>query len=241
LAVGRANQGNGSARRDREKAACGQFATLAGKSVIFPPSPTMGTGRSRIALLRSRSLAPESRGRHFLLDHRPKRWPLRRRAGKPRGRRCQKQFGWGSRLSPPPVPTPGTLDFAQRLPWLGTARLRVGYTPADRWLVYATGGAAFGEIKTDATVSVPGASTTSSFSQDQVGWAAGAGVEAALGGGWTGKVEYLHVGLGSFSYSYTSTTTFPFRGSFSATSHVTDDIVRVGLNYRLGGAVMSKY
>jgi outer membrane immunogenic protein len=116
-----------------------------------------------------------------------------------------------------------------------------GWLYADRWLVYATGGAAFGEIKTDATVSVPGASTTSSFSQDQVGWAAGAGVEAALGGGWTGKVEYLHVDLGSFSYSYTSRTTFPFRGSFSATSHVTDDIVRVGLNYRLGGAVMSKY
>jgi len=126
------------------------------------------------------------------------------------------------------------------LPWLGTARLRVGYTPADRWLVYATGGAAFGEINTDATVAVPGASTTSSFSQDQVGWAAGAGVEAALGGGWTGKVEYLHVDLGSFSYTYTSLTTFPFRGTFSATSHVTDDIVRVGLNYRLGGAATAR-
>ena len=139
---------------------------------------------------------------------------------------------------PPPVPTAGTLDFAQKLPWLGTARLRLGYTPADRWLVYATGGVAFGEIKTDATVTTAlgQGPSTSSFSQDQVGWAAGAGVEAALGGGWSGKVEYLHVDLGSFSYNYTSLTTFPFRGTFAATSHVTDDIVRVGLNYRVGGA-----
>jgi outer membrane immunogenic protein len=37
------------------------------------------------------------------------------------------------------------------------------------------------------------------------------------------------------------TTTFPFRGTFFASSHVTDDIVRVGVNYRLGSAVMSKY
>ena len=96
-------------------------------------------------------------------------------------------------------------------------------------------------VVTSASWPLPLCEATSSFSQDQVGWAAGAGVEAALGGGWTGKVEYLHVDLGSFSYTYTSTTTFPFRGTFSATSHVTDDIIRVGVNYRFGGAVVAKY
>jgi hypothetical protein len=74
-------------------------------------------------------------------------------------------------------------------------RARVGFTPADRWLVYATGG---------------------------------------LGGGWTGKVEYLHMDLGSVSGTFMSATTFPLRGTFVATSRVTDEIMRVGVNYRFG-------
>jgi opacity protein-like surface antigen len=67
-------------------------------------------------------------------------------------------------------------------------RARVGFTPADRWLVYATGGLAYGEIRTDATVTVAGVgSTAASYSQTKAGWVAGAGIEAALGGGWNGK------------------------------------------------------
>ena len=69
----------------------------------------------------------------------------------------------------------------------------------------------------------------------------GGGIEAALGGGWTGKVEYLHMDLGSVSGTFTSTTTFPFRGTFVATSRVTDEIMRVGVNYRFGGPVIAKY
>jgi outer membrane immunogenic protein len=69
----------------------------------------------------------------------------------------------------------------------------------------------------------------------------GAGVEAALGGGWTGRVEYLHMDLGSVSGTFTTTTTSPFRGTFVATSHVTNEIGRVGVNYRFGGPVATKY
>jgi outer membrane immunogenic protein len=145
-------------------------------------------------------------------------------------------------VPPPPTPTMGALGFAQQLRWFGTARARVGFTPLDRWLVYATGGVAFGEVNTDASVTVAGImpSTTVSFSETKTGWVVGAGVEAALGGGWTGKVEYLHVDLGSVSGAFTSTTGFPFRGNFVATSRVTDEIGRVGVNYRFG-PVASKY
>jgi outer membrane immunogenic protein len=45
-------------------------------------------------------------------------------------------------LPPPPTPVMGSVGIAQQLRWFGTARARVGYTPADRWLVYATGGLA---------------------------------------------------------------------------------------------------
>ncbi|THD47767.1 MAG: porin family protein [Bradyrhizobium sp.] len=155
---------------------------------------------------------------------------------------------------PPPLVTTGMLDYAQRLPWFGTFRGRVGVTPSDRWLVYATGGLAFGEIKTDANFTVPptgGAclapctptppgSAAGSFSQTKVGWVVGAGVEAALGGGWTGKLEYLYMDLGGFDNVFASTVP-NFSGTFLASSRVTDNIVRVGLNYRFGSAVVAKY
>jgi outer membrane immunogenic protein len=140
-------------------------------------------------------------------------------------------------VPPPPTPTMGAVGFAQQLRWFGTVRARVGYTPADRWLVYATGGLAYGEINTDPTVSVAAVSATApSYSQTKAGWVAGVGIEAALFGGWTGKVEYLHMDLGSISGSFVSLTTFPFRGTFVATSRITDEIMRVGVNYRFGGA-----
>jgi outer membrane immunogenic protein len=154
----------------------------------------------------------------------------------------------------PPIVTTGTLGYAQRLPWFSTLRGRVGVTPADRWLVYATGGLTVGEIRTDASFTGPAAaaclapgpcapapgSVAASFSQTKAGWVVGGGVEAALGGGWTGKLEYLHMDLGGIANSFASTVD-PFIGTFRASSRVTDDIVRVGVNYRFGGAVVTKY
>ena len=63
------------------------------------------------------------------------------------------------------------------------------------------------------------------------GWTAGGGLEAHLGGNWTGKVEYLHVDLGHdrrrASLPANST---PIAIAFN--SHITEDMVRVGLNYK---------
>ena len=50
--------------------------------------------------------------------------------------------------------TPGTpaitglIKHQNKLPWFGTFRGRIGFTPAERWLVYATGGLAYGEVDT---------------------------------------------------------------------------------------------
>ena len=97
--------------------------------------------------------------------------------------------------------------------WLGTARGRVGYA-FDRFLPYVTGGAAFGDVKTSVT-GFPDTTTT------RAGWTLGGGLEAAISGPWTAKVEYLHVDLGNAGTSVAG-----------ASASFTADIVRGGVNYR---------
>jgi outer membrane immunogenic protein len=61
---------------------------------------------------------------------------------------------------------------------------------------------------------------------------AGGGIEGAFGGGWSAKVEYLYIDLGKLE----QTVTIP-PAALTATfnSRLTDNIVRVGLNYKWGG------
>ncbi|HKS86834.1 MAG TPA: outer membrane protein [Pseudolabrys sp.] len=96
--------------------------------------------------------------------------------------------------------------------WLGTARGRLGYV-FDRIMPYVTGGLAVGDIKT-SIAGVGDARDT------KAGWTAGGGIEAAIAGPWTAKVEYLHVDLGRGSAILGSDAKF------------NADIVRAGLNYR---------
>jgi outer membrane immunogenic protein len=128
------------------------------------------------------------------------------------------------------------------LNWFGTFRGRLGYT-WNQFLLYGTGGLAYGRFQdnvTVATVPAPPLGVGSSTST-RVGWAAGAGIEWSLAAAWSVKAEYLHVDLGSTvvhaSFAPGSPTDFldyRFRHS--------DEIVRVGVNYRWGlGPVVAKY
>jgi outer membrane immunogenic protein len=101
--------------------------------------------------------------------------------------------------------------------WLGTVRGRVGYA-WDRVMPYVTGGLAVGDVK----------ATQAGFagvSETKAGWTAGAGIEAALAGNWTAKVEYLHVDLGGVTCGALSCA-LPSRVGFHANE------VRAGVNYR---------
>jgi outer membrane immunogenic protein len=150
--------------------------------------------------------------------------------------------------------TTAAASLEQKLPWLGTGRLRLGFLPTDHWMIYATGGVAFGEVETNASltttttttftingVNFPGATTTAtaaaSANTTRVGWTVGAGTEWVISGPWTAKLEYLYVDLGNVG------NTFTLAGVpvLTTSSHVTDNIVRVGLNYRFGGPVVAKY
>ena len=114
-----------------------------------------------------------------------------------------------------------TVTETDKLPWFATLRGRVGYAFADRWLVYATGGGAWVNAKSDLTITGLG---TSNFDKTRGGWVAGAGLEVALDRNWSVKGEYLHIDAGSFS-----TNVF---GVVPTSIHVKEDIGRVGFNYR---------
>ena len=121
-----------------------------------------------------------------------------------------------------------TATYGQKLDWFGTARGRIGIANGPV-LSYVTAGYAFGNVKTNATESVIGINTTFATDRTQSGWVVGSGVEAALGGNWTGKIEYLYLNLGNKTDASTLLVATPIN------TEIRENIFRVGLNYRIGG------
>jgi len=80
-------------------------------------------------------------------------------------------------------------------PWFGTARGRLGYT-INNFLVYGTGGFAFGELHAEGLGLQAESHTT-------VGWTVGAGAEVKLNPNWSAKVEYLYVNLADSNFAIT--------------------------------------
>jgi outer membrane immunogenic protein len=132
--------------------------------------------------------------------------------------------------------------------WLATARARVGVTLAN-FLLYGTGGAAWGRVETDLAQTCPsgcGLSNTGVFAAStadhiKAGWVAGLGAEAAIDRNWSVRAEWLHIDLGTITdtlstagtlnnddgggtQSGTQTTAWSRREKF--------DELRIGVNYR---------
>jgi outer membrane immunogenic protein len=137
------------------------------------------------------------------------------------------------------------LSLDQKIEWFGTVRGRLGVLATPKVLFYATGGLAYGQVNSSETIA--GVSGFSN-SDTRVGYTVGAGIEGALGGNWTAKLEYLYVDLGRTSGSFA--TAIPAFGAgavpsgtltSSYSSRITDNVLRVGLNYRFAGPVVAKY
>jgi outer membrane immunogenic protein len=140
--------------------------------------------------------------------------------------------------------TPGPavpVTMSQKIDWFGTVRGRAGVLVDPKMLFYATGGLAYGEVKTSETIGV--VPTAFSSTTTNVGWTVGAGVEGVLGGNWTAKLEYLYVDLGKVSGSYLTPFT-AFGVGFLTSSYstrITDNLLRVGVNYKFGGPVVATH
>jgi outer membrane immunogenic protein len=147
-------------------------------------------------------------------------------------------------------------DFTTQINWFGTARVRAGYLFGDGTVMtYVTGGLAYGEVKINGTSIVSGnsanpppapivpfsATTAFSHSQVRTGWVVGSGTEGKLLiPGWTYKIEALYMDLGHLDATGVGSglITGGFLDGFHLTAgatthtHITDTILRAGLNYQ---------
>jgi outer membrane immunogenic protein len=144
---------------------------------------------------------------------------------------------------------PATTSQNVGLTWFGTVRGRFGFA-WDHWLVYATGGLAYGRISVNGITNVanvtplfPNPSVTFSDTSTNKGWTVGGGAEFRLNSRWSAKVEYLYIDLGDVTANGVIPPSGCYgkpgvicgvtsrAGSQTVTAHVTDNVIRVGINY----------
>jgi high affinity Mn2+ porin len=124
--------------------------------------------------------------------------------------------------SAPATPFNTTLDY------VGTLRGRVGYA-VGRWMPYVTGGFAWGHTHLDINQDPASASNIiASPGHYQAGWTAGLGLEFAVSGNWTAKLEYDYIDLAGQAYDLSG---FGLPGvNVDPRIH----LAKVGLNYQFG-------
>ena len=109
---------------------------------------------------------------------------------------------------------------------------RVGYA-FDRFLAYGTFGWAMAKVKAEDFSLLSVASET----QTMMGWTLGTGIEYAFLQNWSVKAEYLYVDLGSKTFFSPN----PNLGGVPHSVTLNDNIIRVGLNYKFGSPLYSRF
>ncbi len=121
------------------------------------------------------------------------------------------------------------------LRWLATVRGRFGYAFGQS-LLYATGGLALGDVHSSFALTQtagPSPIFAGSDSATRAGWTVGVGYEYAFSDRLSWKLEYLHFDLGKVQYNAPRVSGFtPCCTPWPASSTVSGDIVRLGLNYK---------
>jgi outer membrane immunogenic protein len=146
------------------------------------------------------------------------------------------------------------VDVTQR--WFATARVRAGFTPWERVLIYGTAGVAWANFTSNtavtfATAANPftavfsGATHVGSTSTNELGWVAGGGIEWALTNNWSVKAEYLYLRFDGFAYaSPLVAASAPFAPGYAWNTNITprEQVARIGVNYKFDwGPVVARY
>jgi outer membrane immunogenic protein len=170
-------------------------------------------------------------------------------------------FGSGVPVGFPAETINSTVTARERIDYIGTVRGRLGFTITPTFLVYGTGGLAYGGVNSSVAISqqnLPAGSTIGapfssfgSLSNTRVGWTAGGGLEWLFAPNWSVKVEYLYYDLSTATFALSPlTNTFTTGGVVYssapfAKTRFTGNIVRAGLNYHFNlwgpAPVVAKY
>jgi len=96
--------------------------------------------------------------------------------------------------------TPAFYHIDREIDWLATARAKLGYAFSDRFMAYATGGLAYGDVSYSFISNTPAASIVSGDG-DEFGYTVGGGVEAMVTERVSLGLEYLYTNLGSNDFN----------------------------------------
>jgi outer membrane immunogenic protein len=130
-------------------------------------------------------------------------------------------------IGQPPI----TFVTLYQMDWISTLRGRIGI-PFDHFLIYGTGGLAFGEVSMNTTVTVgdpPLGQLVGSTDKTKAGWTLGGGAEYALCNNITVKAEALWFDLGSTSLN---ASTPDFDSSVDVDQKIEGVIARAGVGYK---------
>ena len=128
---------------------------------------------------------------------------------------------------------PASASTTAKVDWYGTVRGRLGWA-AGPWLLYGTGGLAYGKVELNSSFNVAfppsPASLSSRTSPVKTGWVAGGGLEYMLRPNLTLNLEYQYVDLGTVSLADPAPATVTL--SQSANAHAQFSVVTAGLSWR---------
>ncbi len=120
--------------------------------------------------------------------------------------------------------TTGTGGTDEQLEYLATARGRLGWGMGS-WTPFVTGGLAWASMRHSRTDFTTGFEDATS-SGLRAGYVVGGGVDHALDGNWSARLEYLYTNLGSAGFTFNSGARYESQYDLHR--------LRVGLNYRFG-------
>lgn len=128
---------------------------------------------------------------------------------------------------------PETLDQTLKSDWAGAAKLRVGFIPMDRMLVYVTGGLGVARMQYSSvfkdSVNENESASVTAFSP---GGVVGAGIEYAFAQNWSVKAEYDYARYAAVKATGQAILT---NGTIATVAHSSGTLdtntFRIGLNY----------
>jgi len=125
------------------------------------------------------------------------------------------------------VPNVGSVGVTSNLDYFFTVRGRLGFA-MDRFLVYGTGGFAYGHNNATVNLSSGGLTVRIFDDNNHTGWTAGGGIEYAVTNAWSLKGEYLYMDLGRTNYRFIEGAPEALSPSLGLRVHT----AKIGLNYK---------